>query len=373
MKFRFCIQDPTDENTPYLYEAILAAASGAVSWRGLYAFASQAGIRLLIDDPLVQKCMRDGCDVELVIGIDAVTNRQALEYLQELEGRPGSRLHPKVFWTKPTGLFHPKISDFTYQDGGRTLIVGSGNLTPGGLRTNFEGYLVLSASANEQLEAFALDEFLVRHAGDIRSIDDDALERAARNLSWPIQNIRQPEGPVVQSGTESGSKQQRTVPFDQSDRVLAARVPRAGGRWAQVHFNADVVRDFFRIVDFVSHRVYLTHVDSSGERGETEVRPCVYSQKSNKNHKIEIMAARDRPYPMSVPPVLVFLERRLRTFDYMLLMPSDDGHQQAMELTESLPSVGRGFRRVITNAKILSDHWNRCPLLASPESDQLEI
>ena len=373
MEFRFCIQDPTDEETPYLFEAILAAAADAVSWRGMYAFASHAGIDLLIDDPLVQKCMREGCDIELVIGIDAVTNRQALERLQELEGRPGSTFRPKVFWSKSSGLFHPKISDFRYQDGRRTMIVGSGNLTPGGLRSNFEGYAILSGNASEKLEACALDEFLIRHAGDIRSIDNDALDRAAKNLSWPIQNVRQTGGPVAESGTRSAREQQRTEPLGLTDRVLAARVPKAGGRWSQVHFNADVVRDYFRVTDFTSHRVYLTQVDSNGTRGETEVRPCVFSQSSNRNHKIEIMAARDRSYPSNSPPVLVFLERRLRTFDYMLLMPDDDGHAQIMELTASLPSVGKGFKRVITDAISLSEKWKRCPLLTTLEPDDLEV
>lgn len=39
MKFRFHLQDPTDEGTVYLYEAVLEAAVEAVSWRGVYAFA----------------------------------------------------------------------------------------------------------------------------------------------------------------------------------------------------------------------------------------------------------------------------------------------------------------------------------------------
>ena len=41
---------------------------------------------------------------------------------------------------------------------------------------------------------------------------------------------------------------------------------------------------------------------------------------------------------------MVFRERQLRTFDYMLLMPDQNGYGSLMELTERLPPFGRGFR-----------------------------
>ena len=81
------------------------------------------------------------------------------------------------------------------------------------------------------------------------------------------------------------------MPAPGFNRVLIAQVPAAGGRWAQVHFIADVVRDYFRITDHQTQRVYLTQVTANGDRGDLEVRPCVFNE-TNRNHKIEIWAAR---------------------------------------------------------------------------------
>ena len=315
MELRFCIQDPTHAETTYLYEAILTAAIDAAGWRGVYAFASRGGVDHLIEDPIVRHYMQAGGEIDWLIGIDAVTNRPTLERLRELEQR-NDRFRPKVFWNGSTGLFHPKISDFSYEDGRRTLIVGSGNLTPGGLMNNFEGYTIVSVDWTEELDVSALDDFWARHADNIRSIDDEALERAARNLVRPIRNARRAGGVVGARRRRRTATAPRPAPG--FDRVLIALVPRAEGRWAQVHFNADVVRVFFRITDHHTQRVYLTQVAGNGDRGEVEVRPCVYSQ-TNRNQKIEILAARGQEYPDEGPPILAFRERQLRTFDYMLL------------------------------------------------------
>lgn len=369
MELRFCIQDPTHAETTYLYEAILTAAVDANGWRGVYAFASRDGVNYLIEDPIVHDYMRSGGAIDLLVGIDAVTNRSTLERLRDLE-QQNDRFRPKVFWNGSTGLFHPKISDFSYKDGRRTLIVGSGNLTPGGLMNNFEGYTIVSVDGTEELDVSALDDFLSRHADNIRSIDDEALECAGRNLVRPIQNARRAGAGVVPQRTRRAAGAPRPVPG--FDRVLIARVPKAGGRWAQVHFNADVVRDFFRITDHHTQRVYLTQVAGNGDRGEVEVRPCVFSQ-TNRNHKIEIRAARGQDYPDGPPPILAFRERQLRTFDYMLLMPAENGYGSLMELTERLPSLGKGLPRVITNPNTLADSWFNCPLLATEDVEEQEV
>ena len=371
MEIRFCIQDPTYPETTYLYEAILTAVVDATSWRGVYAFASRGGVEHLIEDPVVLNYMCAGGEIDLLVGIDAVTNRSTLERLRELEHQH-HRFRPRVFWNESTGLFHPKVSDFTYEDGRRTLIIGSGNLTPGGLMNHFEGYAVISVDRTEELDISALDEFLKRHATDIRSIDDEALERAARNLVRPAQNSRWIEDIVVPRKRRRAATAPRPVPASMSDRVLIAQVPKAGGRWAQVHFNADVVRDYFRITDLQTHRVYLTHVATNGVQGEVEVRPCVFSE-TNRNHKIEISAAKGQDYPEGKPPLLVFREHGLRTFDYMLLMPDENSYGPLMELTKRLPSLGRGLPRVITDMNALANSWPDCPLLTFRDAEEQEI
>ena len=374
MEIQFCIQDPSYVDTMYLYEAIIGAANGGATWRGIYAFASLNGVSWLFEDPVINQLVADGGEVDLLVGLDAITNRQALERLQELE-QLNEHFRPRVFWNEVASLFHPKISDFTYADGGRTLIVGSGNLTPGGLRNNIEGYTVISANQGETIDVSALDDFWGRHADAIRLIDDEALERADRNIIRRIHDGQQTHR-VAFALPPRNRRPRRLVPVlgeDRvaiADRILIAQVPRAGGRWSQVHFNADVVQQYFRLVDFGTQRVFLSQVSPDGVRSDVEVRPCVYSQ-TNKNHRIEFGAALGMDYP-ETPPVLVLRERQLRVFDYMLLLPNSDGYAESMELTNRLPSVGRGMARVITDLDTLEGAWPECPLL-TPEhlEDQL--
>ena len=239
--------------------------------------------------------------------------------------------------------------------------------------TNYEGYTVIAAERGEEIDVSGLNEFLGRHANEIRSIDDEALERAARNLIRSIRGVRQAGG----VGIRRPRRRRAAVPERETalatafDRILIAQVPRAGGRWAQVHFNTDVVQQYFRILDYRTQRVYLTQVAEVGVRADVEVRPCVYSQ-INKNHKIEIGAAKGKEYP-ETPPVLVFRERQLRVFEYMLLFPGDDGYGPLIDLTQKLPSIGRGFPRVITDMDTLEGDWAKCPLLTSEDAEEQKI
>jgi len=47
-------------------------------------------------------------------------------------------------------------------------------------------------------------------------------------------------------------------------------------------------------------------------------------------------------YPDS-PPLLVFRERQVRCFDYMLLMPDSPGYGELLGLSQALPTIGRGL------------------------------
>ncbi len=371
MRLSICMQDPTHTETTYLYEAILAAAQKATEWRGLYAFATLDGVDHLIEDQIVHNLMEDGGKVDLVVGIDAVTNRATLERMQELEVRHAN-FRPRVFWNDSGRLFHPKISDFALADGGRIVVVGSGNLTPGGLMGNFEAYTVIEADQGDEVDIGALEEFLARHVDGIRRIDEEALERAAANIIRPLAGVRR-------GGARGRRRRTRTKPLSSVagpragfDRILLAQVPAAGGRWAQVHFNAHVIQDYFRISRLDTERVYLTCVYADGTRGGVEVRRCVFSG-ANKNRKIEVGAAKNHDYPNDGRPLLIFRERRLRTYDYMLLMPGEKGYGTVLALSDRLPSLGLGLPRPVTSLSELAEAWGDCPLLHMQETDSEEM
>jgi len=297
-----------------------------------------------------------------------VTNQQTLERMQYLEARHRT-FHPRVFWNSTRGLFHPKISQFSYADGRKKLIVGSGNLTPGGLMHNFEGYSVISGGRRDTLDMSSLDNFLGRHAADIRAIDQEALDRSALNVMRPIVGVPHPKVPAAPPTSRAPAVRRAAATLD---RILIAHVPAAGGRWSQVHFNVEIIHQFFRVTDLTVQRVYLTRTDEGGLRGDEEVRPVVYSQ-SNKNHKIEIAAAQGLDYPNIGQPILVFRERQVRCFDYMLLMPGMQGYIEIERLSQSLPTIGRGMRRAITDMATLARGWPASPLLMATVEASIEL
>src|SRR5208337_1069037 len=122
MDYEFCFQDPTSAETVYLFEAIIAAAKTAIEWRGVFAYASLNGVQNLMEDPAVQDFFERDGRLQLIVGIDAVTNRATLEYLAQVE-RDRANASIRVFWNDTPGLFHPKLSHFRQRDGREVFIV----------------------------------------------------------------------------------------------------------------------------------------------------------------------------------------------------------------------------------------------------------
>ena len=361
MECEFHLQDPTAPDTVYLFEAIVEAADGAESCAGLFAFASRAGVDCLIRDPAIQSFLRNST-MSLLVGIDAITNRETLEHLRELE-QHHERLSVQVFRNPTNALFHPKVVQFGYPDGRQSMIVGSGNLTPGGLRGNFEAFNVVRAAANDALDLSSWNRFFTTHAVNIGAIDEAALERAARNVVRGHQRLRDAE---AEPGTQRTAATNVELPVPLADRFLVAQVP-GGDRWTQVGFNIEVIRNFFRVEPHTSQRVYLVECRPDNTFAEPEPpRPCVYSP-VNRNHRIEIAARPGAPYPDEAEgrPIAVFRELQTRSFAYMLLMPGEPGYGPMMALTDNLESVGRGLRRVIADATDIRGAWPECPLVTS--------
>jgi hypothetical protein len=366
MDYEFNFQDPTSPDTVYLFEALIGAAQQATEWRGMFAFASRNGVQTLLTDPAVQGFFGRGGRLELIVGIDAVTNRATLEYLLEIE-RDQPNLTVRVFWNETPGLFHPKLSHFRCPGGREILIVGSGNLTPGGMRQNFEGYIILRSSrAREAINIMSLDRFINEHAPDFRPIDEQILNRAARNIiTGGGRGRRGPvavEPEIAEAAAEAVIEQREEPALNLQERILIAQVPAAGGRWHQVHFNRDVINQFFQVRPNTDQRVYLVERRIDGTLGEQEVRPCVFSQR-NKNYKIELGARRDAEYPNDGVPIAVFRESQARSFEYMLIFPEELGYDELLQLTRELPTVGRGLPRVITDSGTLLRAWPGCPLV----------
>ena len=124
-------QDPADPGAPTLLEHVLSATQAARGGGGAFAWASTAGVELLLEDPLFTGFLGRG-PFDLVIGVDAITDPTTLTRLASLAGSH-AQLEVSAFLHGRSGaLFHPKVCWFVRESGGVAL-AGSGNLTVGGL------------------------------------------------------------------------------------------------------------------------------------------------------------------------------------------------------------------------------------------------
>jgi HKD family nuclease len=99
------------------------------------AFLKQSGLSQIIAD--FREVLQRGATLTAVIGTDFwLTDPEALEVLFRLQSEcPSCKLH--IFKSSPKSTFHPKYYRFKT---GKTMrmILGSANLTDGGLATNIE-------------------------------------------------------------------------------------------------------------------------------------------------------------------------------------------------------------------------------------------
>jgi HKD family nuclease len=113
-------------------------ASGAETFRGAAAFARRSGVRHLSKAISHFSGTRR---LELVVGVDL--QGTSVEALEGLLACGGPNAVFSVFHNPGGPTFHPKVYRFTRAKESR-LYVGSGNLTQGGLYSNYEAGLVVN-------------------------------------------------------------------------------------------------------------------------------------------------------------------------------------------------------------------------------------
>ena len=344
MQYTLHVQDPTASAATYLFEEIVAAARKAKYARAMFAFASRDGVEALLGDPDLVSLLERG-RLDIVVGVDAVTTRPALERRREFAQSYDS-LRASVFWNNTGRLFHPKMCYFA-GDRSATLIVGSGNLTPGGLQSNFEAFSLAKMNRAEAAAAIRpWDEWLAAHDQDLRAIDDEVLARAEKNISR-----RRPDAEPDDQGGETLEPVAKP-----GVQVLVAEIPRSGDRWNQVNFDIDTIRRYFKVKPGSAQRVFLERRQGPSQPGEQEVRPCVDSGRSQ-NYRIEIAAGRVITYPAQGRPVVVFLRMAPRVFRYQLVMPGEKGHGALRRLLGRVQSSPSRVRRLTTTVVELKSAW----------------
>lgn len=142
---------------------------------------------------------------EVIVGIDeAGATREGLELCLEIFG------DVFIYHDPGTRTFHPKIYAVESDDGA-VIVVGSGNLTKGGLFTNYEAAFVLEAASDDGPDWAVRDDVRayfdkLLDAGDaVRPLDEDLIEVLTAE-GWVTSEARQNARRSAQS-QERGERQ----------------------------------------------------------------------------------------------------------------------------------------------------------------------
>lgn len=320
MTFTLRMQDPASGSRTLL-EALLEASAHTQRGAGVFSFASPGGVQLLLGDPDFGRFLQRG-QFDLIVGVDAVTVPGSLTALGNAQAQyPG--LMVSAFCHERRGaLFHPKLCWFANDDNGQ-ILVGSGNLTRGGLLKNWEAFADVSLE-QDSLHAMlnAWSEWRTSNAAALRPVDDAVAVQCARRNERERRE-RHEEEAVEEVDVNVGNA-------SPGAEMLIAEIPRAADRWNQANFDLATFRNFFQLEPDSFQRVLLWPVDAAGRVGDTpEVRKGV-SVKS-RNFRIELGQAAGREYPETGRPIAAFLRVAPRSFRYRLIMTGDPGYASVAE------------------------------------------
>lgn len=135
-------------------------------------------------------------------------------------------------------------------------------------------------------------------------------------------------------------------------------------RWQQMHFNKRIMREFFHLEPGDTRSITLEKISPSGRLVERVSKSLVYSQRTNKNLKIEFKfgpTALEYP-PDPLRPILVVVEAAYLVYRYRTLMPGDPGYREIEQLLMSGPSLGKGLHRRIVTLDALEASWPQAAL-----------
>lgn len=164
-----------------LLAQLTEVSARATSGGGIFAWATVSGVRTLFAAKEFVGLLQRGT-FALVIGMDSITDEAAVRELRAMvAAHPG--LSVRVLSNQTRSVFHPKLSWFEVGDD-LEAIVGSGNLTGGGLRANWEAFLHQRLVGQEAVDARAqIATWLTDYESVLFDISDRrVLDRVARNV-----------------------------------------------------------------------------------------------------------------------------------------------------------------------------------------------
>lgn len=360
-----------------LLDALNNCSKGAESGGGVFAFASKRGVEAIFGLPNIEAMLMAGKPFHLIVGIDAITNAEALLCLEEKVAKHKKSLKAHVFFhDQAPCTFHPKFSWFCKQDK-ISLITGSGNLTerglgkqPGGQAANWEAFSVQSLNgkdanaAEKEISAWLEAQAA---AGTLCSLNDPrVLEKAMANA-----RVRYSCGgkaaakPKVKLEPQAQA-QAMAVPGAAAGldtlEVLIRELPKTRGGQGDVGQTAH--NKFFGHEGTDKH-IFMQYVDLNDTLHHVKKVWLFYNDASN-NYRLELPESKanyeigDKDERM----ILVAVKLDQRSFRYTILRPmvNRQDYDKVSALLGPVKKAGRRLMREhFASADDLRGVWDRAP------------
>ena len=287
-------------------------------------------MKLLSAEPVFLKFL-NASKFTVIVGLDAITDTRAIDELRKLS-KSHPNFKPKVFLHEVAGsIFHPKTMWLKTPKGG-VIITGSGNLTSGGLKSNWEAMAVETLTIAEMTAAMnAWDAWLKTHRKELYDLDDPKVKvraEANKRLRAKIKRaIRGPEeeGAEIEAEIEAAAEVVEEVEQEGNlNPILIAEIPKGSSRWEQANFDKRSFIGFFGVTLGVPKSVRFFHVNDDGTLTDEKLRPAVPVK--SQNYRFELAAAKGKAYPKNGVPIGVFERVSDLEFHYVLLMPGEKEH-----------------------------------------------
>lgn len=349
------LQVPGQGNT--LHTALVAAATGATGGFAAFAFATATGIDTALAEPAVRALLGTG-HFQLVVGLDAITDTAAVAALKTAKAALPNASILLFYNTKGGVLYHPKTMFFKRPAGGQ-CVTGSGNLTLGGLRNNWEAFWAADVSA---ADAATLEtqwaNWVADHKDNLLPLDDPRVAaQAALNTKTRVKIQKA----VKETDVEAlGALEEEAAETASLNPFLIAEVSK--NRPGQFDVGIATFQDFFGVTIGKPREVTFYQVNSDGSLDAPE-HPHPVKVKSS-NYRFEVKALRGLLHPANDHFILVFERIGKSEYKYVLLKPGDAGHAGVQKfLNDNYFISGNSKRRVVVTRSDVQSAWPDNPLL----------
>jgi len=364
-----------------LLEALNSCSLNAEAGGGVFAFASKGGVDAVFDLPNIKSMLAEGRQFHVIVGIDAITNAEALLCLGEKVSKYGKTLIAHVFLhAQAPSTFHPKFSWFK-KNGGMSLITGSGNLTErglgkqpasGGQSGNWEAFSIQTLTGAEADSASnEISQWLAaqKTAGTLCSLDDSrVLEKAMANgqvryttgwkrLSKPKGETKLPAPAFAKAALGAVGAGNGLDTLD----VLIRELPK--NRSGQGDIGQKALNEFFGHQGTDKH-IFMQYVDLSDTLYPVR-NVWLFFNSASDNYRLELPESKGN-YEIGTKDermILVAVKFDTRSFRYTILRPkADEKHyEKVSSLLGPVQGKRRLMRELFTSTDNLLDAWHNAP------------